>query len=107
MTMGIFGKRWLVTDDCGDTLMIVARGKSMELRRAGIGGAVEFFYEDPHAEFAEGWGNKDFYVRGGQRKRVMRARLYDLSKGGGARIVEFRNMADGKSFRRWIERIAK
>lgn len=102
--MGIFGKRWLVTDDRGDAMMIVARGRSMELRRAGFGGGVDFAYAEPRAEFAEDWGNKDFYVRGGQRKRVTRARLYDLAKGGGARIVEFRNTAEGNSFRRWIER---
>lgn len=99
--MGIFAKRWLVTDGGGNTLALVARGKSLELRRRG---GVEFAYEDPRADFSEAWGNKDFYVRGGQRKRVARARLYDLSKAGGARVIEFRSLADGNSFRRWLER---
>lgn len=101
--MGIFSKRWLVTDGRGDALTLVARGKSLELRRRD---GVEFAYENPRAEFAEAWGNKDFYIRGGQRKRVTRARLYDLQKTGGARIVEFRSTADGDSFKRWLERRA-
>lgn len=99
--MGIFTKRWPVTDADGDALALLASGRSLELRRRGC---VEFAYEDPRAEFAEAWGNKDFYVRGGQRKRVTRARLYDLEKAGGARMVEFRSTADGDSFRRWLER---
>lgn len=99
--MGIFTRRWPVTDGRGDALALVARGKSLELRRRG---GVEFYYEDPRAEFAEAWGNKDFYVRGGQRKRVTRARLYDLEKAGGARMIEFRSTHDGDSFRRWLER---
>ena len=99
--MGIFTRRWPVTDRDGDALALVARGRSLELRRRG---GVEFSYEDPRAEFAEAWANKDFYVRGGQRKRVTRARLYDLQKAGGARIVEFRSTHDGDSFRRWLER---
>lgn len=90
-----------MTDAEGDALALVARRRSLELRRRG---GVEFAYADPRAEFAEAWGNKDFYVRGGQRKRVTRARLYDLEKAGGARMVEFRNTADGESFRRWLER---
>lgn len=105
--MGIFAKRWLVTDRHRDPYVLAARGKSLELRRAGIGGGVEFSYEDPRADFAEAWANKDFYVRGGQRKRVTRARLYDLAKGGDTRIVEFRSTADGDSFRRWLERRGK
>lgn len=99
--MGIFTKRWPVTDGSGDALALVARGRSLELRRRG---GVEFAYEEPRAEFAEALANKDFYVRDGQRKRVTRARLYDLQKAGGARMVEFRSTADGDSFRRWLER---
>lgn len=99
--MGIFSRRWPVTDGSGDALALVARGRSLELR--GRDG-VEFAYEDPRAEFSEAWGNKDLYVRGGQRKRVTRARLYDLEKAGGARMVEFRSTSDGDSFRRWLER---
>ena len=99
--MGLFARRWLVTDADGDALALVARGRSLELRRRG---GVEFAYEDPRVEFAEAWANKDFYVGGGQRKRVTRARLYDLEKAGGARMVEFRNTHDGDSFRRWLER---
>lgn len=99
--MGIFTRRWPVTDADGDAMALVARGRSLELRRRG---GVEFAYEEPRAEFAEAWANKDFYVRGGQRKCVTRARLYDLEKAGGARMVEFRNTAAGDSFRRWLER---
>lgn len=102
--MGIFAKRWLVTDRHRDPYVLTASGKSLKLRRAGIGGGVEFSYEDPRAEFAEAWANKDFYVRGGQRKRVTRARIYDLAKAGGTRVLEFRSTADGDSFRRWLER---
>ena len=87
-------------------MLIASRGR-LELRRAGFGGGTEFSYEDPGAEFGEGWANKDFYVRGGQRKRVTRARIYDLAKGGGTRIVEFRNTIEGNSFRRWLERREK
>ena len=101
--MGIFAKRWPVTDGRGDALALVAHGRSLELRRCG---SVEFSYEDPRAEFAEAWGNKDFYVRDGQRKRVTRVRLYDLQKAGGTRMIEFRSTIDGNSFRRWLERHA-
>lgn len=100
--MGIFTKRWLVTDGRGGALALVARGRSLELW--SVGGGVEFAYGEPRAEFAEAWGSKDFYIRGGQRKRVARARLYDLQMAGGTRIIEFRSTADGDSFRRWLER---
>lgn len=102
--MGIFSRRWLVRGNRGEPLVLMASRRRLELRRAGFGGGVEFAYEDPRAEFADAWGNKDLYVRGGQRKRVTRARLYDLEKAGGARMIEFRNTADGDSFRRWLER---
>ena len=104
--MGIFSRRWLVRGNRGEPLVLMASRRRLELRRAGFGGGVEFSYDDPRAEFDEAWANKDFYVRGGQRKRVTRARVYDLAKGGGTRIVEFRSTADGDSFRRWIERAA-
>ncbi|WP_302963429.1 hypothetical protein [uncultured Adlercreutzia sp.] len=105
--MGIFSKRWLVRGNRGEPLVLIASRRRLELRHAGFGGGTEFSYEDPGAEFGEGWANKAFYVRGGQRKRVTRARIYDLSKGGGTRIVEFRNTAEGNSFRRWLERREK
>lgn len=105
--MGIFSKRWLVRGNRGEPLVLIASRRRLELRHAGFGGGTEFSYEDPGAEFGEGWADKDFYVRGGQRKRVTRARIYDLSKGGGTRIVEFRNTAEGNSFRRWLERREK
>lgn len=101
--MGIFTKRWVVTDRHCDPYVLTASGKSLELRRVGIGGGIEFAYEDPRADFTEAWANKDFYVRGGQRKRVTRARIYDLAKAGGTRVLEFRSTADGDSFRRWLE----
>ncbi|MCR2034112.1 hypothetical protein [Adlercreutzia mucosicola] len=102
--MGIFSRRWLVRGNRGEPMVLIVSRGQLELRHAGFGGGVEFSYEDPRAEFAEAWANKDFYVRGGQRKRVTRARIYDLQKAGGTRVLEFRNTADGDSFRRWLER---
>lgn len=102
--MGIFSRRWLVRENRGEPMVLIASRGQLELRHAGFGGGVEFSYDDPRAEFGEAWANKDFYVRGGQRKRVTRARIYDLQKAGGTRVLEFRNTADGNSFRRWLER---
>lgn len=105
--MGIFSKRWFVRGSRGEPLVLIASRGRLELKRPEFGGGIEFSYEDPRAEFGEAWANKGFYVRGGQRKRVTRARIYDLAKGGGAQIVEFRNTVEGNSFRRWFERQEK